>query len=663
MSDPAQHALPTLLKEALGDAYTIEGEIGRGGMGVVYRARDERLQRRVAVKVLPPELAFSREIRERFTREAQTAAKLAHPHIVPIHDVGEGQGIVYFVMGLIEGESLAARIRRRGRVPADETRRIMKETADALSAAHGQGVIHRDIKPDNILLEGTRGRVMVTDFGIAKAMSGTSNATLTSAGMAIGTPSYMSPEQAAGEREIDGRSDLYSLGVVAFQMLSGELPFNAPTVAGILMKHITEPAALLHEKFADIPEDLSLAVARCLEKDPTNRWPSADGLRRSLESRNVAGYRPTGLGWKAETRPKTPGGRSTRPLRPLGDRPSPRSLDRTASERPRSTVRPTRAVGERPGARPTSRDRDAGANLPARGGARGVASARDAAREARRRAKGEAQLPQTGEPVVVREARAEFAKFVAVFGGCFMINIATGFHSPWSLFVGGAMSFGLFKRYSNLWQAGYSWRDVLNRPDAPDAIAGGGSIKKIKGVKSLAAPTRAEFGSQYDRMMQLHGDRIAILTLWGKLNETDKNLLPEMIQTVEGLHDRAVDLAQALNAMDGASIDTDEVLRIDVRLNEVRARPEGEERDRQIAMLERQRQARSDLASRRTQMADRFESCVLAMQNLRFDILRLRQSGVGAVINDLTQATQQARALSRDVDNAIEVATELREAL
>src|SRR5690606_19279507 len=137
--------------------------------------------------------------------------------------------------------------------------------------------------------------------------------TLTSAGMAIGTPSYMSPEQAAGEREIDGRSDIYSLGVVSYQMLAGELPFNAPTVAGILMKHITEPAPLLHEKFPDISEDLSLAVARCLEKDPENRWPSADALRRALESRNVAGYRPTGLGWRAQSRPEPRTARSPRP--------------------------------------------------------------------------------------------------------------------------------------------------------------------------------------------------------------------------------------------------------------------------------------------------------------------------------------------------------------
>ena len=170
--DRSHLAARTAPLEALGTAYTIEGEIGRGGMGVVYRARDERLKRRVAIKVLPPELAFQPDIRARFTREAETAARLSHPHIVPIHSVGEGNGLVYFVMGYVDGESLGARLKRRGRLPVEEARRIMKETADALSAAHALSVIHRDIKPDNILLEGTRGRVMVTDFGIAKAMSG-----------------------------------------------------------------------------------------------------------------------------------------------------------------------------------------------------------------------------------------------------------------------------------------------------------------------------------------------------------------------------------------------------------------------------------------------------------------------------------------------------------
>src|SRR5512143_1558899 len=231
--------LESRLSEALGGAYTIEGEIGRGGMGVVYRARDEKLKRPVAIKVLPPELAFRTDIRQRFLREAETAARLSHPNIVPIHTVGEKNDLVYFVMGLVDGESLAVRIKRRGRLSVDEARRVMKEAADALSAAHQQGVIHRDVKPDNILLDGTRGRVMVTDFGIAKALSA-EGGTLTEAGIAIGTPAFMSPQQAAGERDIYARSDIYSLGVVSYQIITGELPFQAPTVPSLLMKQISE---------------------------------------------------------------------------------------------------------------------------------------------------------------------------------------------------------------------------------------------------------------------------------------------------------------------------------------------------------------------------------------------------------------------------------------
>src|SRR6266513_1636103 len=290
----ADKALATRLSQARGSSYTLEGEIGRGGMGVVFNARDERLKRQVAVKVLPPDLAFREEIRLRFLREAETAARLSHPHIVPIHSVGEGpDGLVYFVMAYVDGESLGAKLKRRGRLPPDEARRIMLETADALGAAHAFGIIHRDVKPDNILLEGSRGRVVVTDFGIAKALSSTTGgATLTATGVAIGTPHYMSPEQAAGDREIDGRSDIYSLGVVAYQMLAGELPFQAPTVPGILMKQITERAPLITDRRPEVPEDLAACVMRSLEKDPEDRWPTADALRRALEARSATMHKP-----------------------------------------------------------------------------------------------------------------------------------------------------------------------------------------------------------------------------------------------------------------------------------------------------------------------------------------------------------------------------------
>jgi serine/threonine protein kinase len=630
MTASGERPLAARLAEALGTAFTIEGEIGRGGMGVVYRARDERLQRRVAIKVLPPELAFQQDIRERFTREAQTAARLSHPHIVPIHTVGEGQGLVYFVMGYVDGESVAARIRRRGRLPAEEVRRIMRETADALSAAHALSVIHRDIKPDNILLEGTRGRVMVTDFGIAKALSSSSGATLTGVGVAIGTPAFMSPEQAAGERDIDGRSDLYSLGVVTYQMLTGELPFSAPSVAGILMKQITEPAPDLRIKRPDIPEDLALAVARCLEKDPGNRWPTADALRRALETRSVNGYQPTGIGWRA------------------GERPLPGSAGRAGSPVRRSLERGRRVQPPVPGGPP----------LP------GARSSRDLSRAQRREARhnrGQEQIPDTGEPKIIQRVRGQFASWAAVSAGCMGINVATGIEHPWFLFPMFGMGIGLLRNYATLWQAGYSWRDVLSRPPAPDALETT-MVKGGKAARPLPAPSADEFGAELPGIMQVHGDRLAILKLVAKLPASERKLLPEIQQTADALYARATDLARTLHAMD-TNLDSQEVAAIDERIAGISREPDDPERARRLGLLQRQRQTISDLRGRRSQVASHLESCVLAMQNVRFDLLRLRSAGVAAVLGDLTQATQQAKALSRDVDNVIAAAGEIREVM
>jgi hypothetical protein len=618
---PTDRPLAVRLAEALGDAYTIEGEIGRGGMGVVYRARDNRLQRRVAIKVLPPELAFQSDIRERFSREAQTAARLSHPHIVPIHSVGEGEGLVYFVMGYVDGESVAARIRRRGELPVEEARRIMMETADALSAAHALSVIHRDIKPDNILLEGTRGRVMVTDFGIAKALSGGSGATLTGIGVAIGTPAFMSPEQAAGEREIDGRSDLYSLGVVTYQMLTGALPFNAPSVAGILMKQITEPAPDLRGKRSDLPEDLALAVNRCLEKDPENRWPSADALRRALESRSTVAPR-TGF---------------------TGVRPRPK----VGAREPR--------VGSRAGA-PLARG--AGLGLPPRPPF--PAPRRD--RQGRVAERGKEVVPDTGEPKIIQKVRGQFASWAAVTAGCAGINIATGIDQPWFLFPMFGMGIGLFRNYATLWQSGYSWRDVLSRPPAPDAV----ETKSIKagkgGIQPLQQPNAEEYGGHLPSVLQVHGDRLAIMKLMSKLPAEERKMLPEVQQTVDALYSRATDLARTLQAMD-SNLDSEGLAQIDERIAGLSREPDDPERSRRLGLLQRQRQSISVLRERRSQVASHLESCVLAMQNVRFDLLRLRSAGVAAVLGDLTQATQQAKALSRDVDNAIAAAGEIRDAM
>jgi serine/threonine protein kinase len=640
MTESSGRPLPARLAEALGSAYTIEGEIGRGGMGVVYRARDERLQRRVAIKVLPPELAFQQDIRERFTREAQTAARLSHPHIVPIHTVGEGEGLVYFVMGYVDGESVAARIRRRGRLPVEEARRIMKETADALSAAHSVSVIHRDIKPDNILLEGTRGRVMVTDFGIAKALSSASGATLTGIGVAIGTPAFMSPEQAAGERDIDGRSDLYSLGIVTYQMLTGDLPFNAPSVAGILMKQITEVAPDLRRVRPDIPEDLALAVARCLEKDPQNRWPTADALRRALESRTTVGYEPTGL---------------------------PRSRGPAVSRRGEAAGQPgggdhfrrlERLRGDIPVRRGPA---DAGLRRGPRAPAPASPSSRRPAPPGRRDKQNELPVPDTGEPRIIQKVRGQFASWAAVSAGCMGINVATGIEHPWFLFPMFGMGIGLLRNYATLWQAGYSWRDVLSRPPAPDAIETTMSLGG-RGARPLPPPTAEEFGAELGTIMQVHGDRAAILKLLAKLPASERKMLPEVQQTADALYARATDLARTLHAMD-SSLDAEGLTQIDERIAGLSREPDDSERSRRLGLLQRQRQTFMDLRERRNLVASHLESCVLAMQNVRFDLLRLRSAGVAAVLGDLTQATQQAKALSRDVDNVIAAAGEIREVL
>ncbi len=637
MTEPTSPLAPRL-SEALGNAFTIEGEIGRGGMGVVYRARDERLKRRVAIKVLPPELAFQAEIRARFTREAETAARLSHPHIVPIYTVGEGNGLVYFVMGYVDGESLAGRLKRRGKLPVEEVRRIMKETADALSAAHALSVIHRDIKPDNILLDGTRGRVMVTDFGIAKAMSGGTGATLTSAGVAIGTPQYMSPEQAAGEKEIDGRSDLYSLGIVSYQMLTGELPFTAPTVAGILMKQITELAPSVQDKRPDCPEDLGLAVTRCLEKDPESRWPSADALRRALEARAVTGYRPTGQ-TRAGTRGGPPARRSSG-----GERES--AAPPPLSPRPLAQRSPRPAAGGEDWRNRLDRHMD---------------------RANRRMERGPGSetplpVPDTGEPMIVQKTRAHFARWAAVTGGLFMINVATGLDSPWFLFPAVGMGFGLLNNYAKLWQAGYTWRDVLNRPPAPDALLGSGA-KGAKLARSLPPPRVDEYGTQLTQILQAHADRVAILKLLERMSPSERKMLPEDVQgTVDGLYQRATDLAKTLHAMD-TNLDMQSMDRIDQRMQALLREADDEERTRRMGLLERQKKTLEDLRGRRDQIASQLESCILAMQNVRFDLLRLRSADAGNALGDLTMATQQARALSRDVDNAIVAASEIREAL
>ncbi|HEY4215939.1 MAG TPA: serine/threonine-protein kinase, partial [Gemmatimonadaceae bacterium] len=268
---------------AIGDQYLIETEVGRGGMAVVYRATDLRLHRTVAIKVLPPDVAFNTDVRTRFIREAQTAAQLNHPNIVPIYSVDErdSSGLVYFVMSYIDGDSLGVRLGREGAWPIDKTVRVLRDVADALAYAHAHGVVHRDIKPDNILIDRASGRPMVTDFGIARAAAGETRLTVT--GVAVGTPAYMSPEQAMGERELDGRSDLYSLAVVGYHMLVGDTPFKAANTPAMLVKHVSERPAPVRDRRPDVPAYLAVAIDRALAKRPEDRWADAAEFRDALD--------------------------------------------------------------------------------------------------------------------------------------------------------------------------------------------------------------------------------------------------------------------------------------------------------------------------------------------------------------------------------------------
>jgi TolB-like protein/tetratricopeptide (TPR) repeat protein len=257
------------LRRSLADRYAVERELGRGGMATVYLAEESHPQRHVAIKVLDPGLAAVLG-RERFLREVDLASKLAHPHILPIFAAGEADGLLYYVMPYVEGESLRDRLNREKQLALDDALRISREVADALSHAHSRGVIHRDVKPENILLES--GHAVVADFGIARAIDQAGGTRLTETGLTLGTPAYMSPEQASGSRDLDGRSDLYSLGCVLYEMLAGEPPFTGPTIESVVHQHLAvEPPSVTRLRPA-VPASVAAALQRALAKTPADRF-------------------------------------------------------------------------------------------------------------------------------------------------------------------------------------------------------------------------------------------------------------------------------------------------------------------------------------------------------------------------------------------------------
>jgi TolB-like protein/tRNA A-37 threonylcarbamoyl transferase component Bud32 len=278
---------PTIdrLNAALGDRYRIERELGAGGMAIVYLAEDVKHRRHVALKVLRPELAAAVGA-ERFLREIETTANLRHPHILPLYDSGHADGFLYYVMPLVEGESLRDRLDREKQLPVDDALTIAREVAGALGYAHSRGLVHRDVKPENVMLEA--GHAVLTDFGIARALSALGDDRLTETGLSIGTPVYMSPEQAAGDAEVDGRSDLYSLGCVLYEMLGGQPPFTGPTAEAVSRQHLIAAPAPITNLRSTVPDGVAEALARTLAKNAADRFDTAARFIEAVSDKDSA---------------------------------------------------------------------------------------------------------------------------------------------------------------------------------------------------------------------------------------------------------------------------------------------------------------------------------------------------------------------------------------
>jgi serine/threonine protein kinase len=614
---------------AVGGQYDIDGEIGRGGMSVVYRARDRRLNRPVALKVLPPELAHDPAIRTRFTREAQMSAQLSHAHIVPIYDVGEQDGLAYFVMAIVNGGNLATLLTREPRQSIDETRRLLAEVADALAYAHLRGVIHRDIKPDNILLDESNGRAMVTDFGIARAIE--AGTRLTATGIAVGTPAYMSPEQAIGDREVDGRSDIYSLGVVGYQMLTGRLPFSAGNSMALLLKHVSEPPRPIGELRPDAPKSLRDAIERALMKSPEDRWPTASAMREALLSDRLS------PAWRAEAREPV---RYTSP-RPDGSKPEVRAV---------SSRRGTGAAEPRPAPPPP-------AKLP-----NGIVLEPEHLVGLTPAQRADLRLWHGRVNLLDRvKAMRGYTLLTAAAVGLAMAGVAVGAESAPPLVLAPVvplyMGFKLWRRGRSLRESGLRLRRVLLMPRAKYVIPTAAKTPTEQAAAKLAPREvlETEHGAAIRRAVD---DRAAIFDIWRKLSKHDKAQLPDLESTVNALVERVASLAQMAHRLD-QSVDPRIVEEIEARIAAAERDVASPDIERRLTVLRRQRATCKEIVQRRAMLAQQLDNVGLALGSLRLDLINLRSSGLQSALADVSTATQEARALSREIGAVLDAAAEV----
>ena len=634
MSEPvapqADTELRSLVERALSAHYELDCEIGRGGMGVVYRAKDRRLKRTVAIKVLPPELAFRSEIKTRFLREAEMAAQLNHPNIVDIYAVDEAGGIVFFVMAYVTGDNVAKMLHEHGALSIDQTRRILRDVADALAYAHERGVIHRDIKPDNILIDGESGRPMVTDFGIARAVS-EGETRLTATGIAIGTPTYMSPEQAAGERAIDGRSDLYSLGILGYQMLTGEPPFVANSTPAILVKHVSERPTPVEQRRSDVPPDLARVIMQLLEKDPANRFPSAGSVVVALDTGRMPAF-PSSSGTAA-----TPAPHQNAPTIPPGA---------AYPNAPQSAYMQQSPTPD--------------------------------------------EWRRWEAPEVVK-FRKKVAPYLFVNGVFVVMDVTFGVDLLW-VTVGWTIFMAF--RYSRLWSDGYDWRDVFRQPrdrELIDVVEDAASYvrsifdrdkrramreaRRNRAVRpqnyapmgqlaSVSSDDVARAAGNFgDRIHRAERDRNEILSLLERMPSSERQRIPDVGRSASALAERVRNLSLALADIDrSAAAGGSEALEAEISRLEGAANPLDEsgsdERVRRLAILKRQRRAIAEVSAKRGTIAAKLETCLVALQNIKLDLIRLNAGS--QTPQHVTTLAMDALNLADSVDTALFVSDEMR---
>ncbi len=628
------------VERALAPQYEVEGELGRGGMGIVYRARDTRLKRTVAVKLLPPELAYRTEIKSRFLREAEMAAQLSHPNIVPIYSGDVKDGLVYFIMACVDGDNLAKQMATRGPLPIDEVRRILREVSGALAFAHARKFIHRDIKPDNILIDKDDGRAIVTDFGIARAVQDGAETRLTATGIAIGTPAYMSPEQAAGDRETDGRADLYALGTLGYQMLAGRLPFEANSTPALLVKQLSEKPLSIVERRPDTPPDLAGIIMRLLEKEPAARFATADELSAALDGRISSGYKapqrtPPPLSGQASSQPSWAYGAPNAGLAPSGPRGS-------------------------------------------------IASATSE------------EMARWYAPQVVK-FRKGLAPFLTFAGVALVLKIVNAVDLT---VVPAFWSIGIAMGYAKLWQAGFDWRDVFKQPretlladvmsekaedfaalwdpnkrntvrerarlrrqagngdslfSANDRLISDGGALPVGVTPGSPAAEQLRFGAWYDAVRDGIGDRAEIQRMFETLPKAEKNIASGIAANADELLEAVRAEAAYLAELDRNPVQGPDRTRIEqeIAMLESQANPfeaGSEERVRRLAKLKRELQQASGESRRRQKSTDRLEKARAALRSIRYDIVKLRTgSSAGSTVH-VTQLAERAQELARDVD-------------